>query len=63
MKLYPIKKCKKGCEADVVAETAVLQQRGRRGRPTVIRAKQIHHYRERDGARFWHWSDQKVVRI
>lgn len=27
------------------------------------RAKQIHHYRERDEARFWHWSDREVVRI
>lgn len=60
MKLYPIKRCKKGCEADVVAETAMIEavRSGQRKR-----AKQVHHYRQRDEARFWHWSDQKVVRI
>lgn len=56
MRLFPSKAtC---CDADVTKETAVLEsQRGRRR----VRAKQIHHYRRRDEARFWHWSDREVV--
>lgn len=60
MKLYPLKKCKKGCEADVVAETTVIRM-PRSGQ--IKSAKQVHHYRERDEAHFWHWSDQKVVQV
>jgi hypothetical protein len=65
MKLYPSKnEC--GCDADVTAETAVqprvvFDDSGKRA--GVIRAKQVFHYRERDEARFWHWSDQEVVKI
>jgi hypothetical protein len=59
MKLYPSKAdC---CDADITRETAVMYVH-----PLIFpnrRAKQIHHYRERDEAHFWHWSDQDVVRI
>ncbi len=60
MRLYP-SKCDQ-CEADVVVETTMIT--APRGNPPVlIRAKRVHHYRERDEAHFWHWSDDTVVRI
>jgi hypothetical protein len=51
-----------GCDADVTMESAVVPV------PLVWtkvprRAKFIFHYRKRDEAHFWHWSDQKVVKI
>lgn len=67
MKLYPTRnKC--GCDADKTAETAVQTvRRGDWDGTTVnwytTRAKQVFHYRERDQAHFWHWSDQEVVKI
>ncbi len=62
MKLYPIANPRCRCEADVTVESAVL--RVPRGMPRQLKAaKQIHHYRKRDQAHFWHWSDQDVVQI
>lgn len=62
MRLYPVANPRCGCEADVTVESAV--QRVVRGKPRTLRtAKQIFHYRERDQAHFWHWSDQDVVQI
>ncbi len=72
MKLYP-SSAQCDCEADTTNETTVLQQRrgawnGLLGTAakvvwTLHRAKKIYHYRERDQAHFWHWSDQTVIKI
>ena len=43
-----------GCDADVTAVTAVMTMRYKRDR--IVRDQQVHHYRRRDGARFWHWA-------
>lgn len=48
-----------GCDADITMETTV--QKVYRNPPYFVLAKQIHHWRKVDGARFWHWSDQDVV--
>lgn len=62
MNLYPVNTPTCGCDADRTFETTV--QSVRRGNPPQVkRAKRIHHERDRDGARFWHWSDQEVIRI
>jgi len=60
MKLYPVSKPRCDCDADTTAETTV--QRSFRNKE-IKRAKQVFHYRERDQAHFWHWSDQEVVKI
>lgn len=61
MRLFPVSTPRCRCRADVTAETAVITQM--RGRPPVPkRAKMVFHAR-RDGARFWHWSDQEVKLI
>ena len=56
------------CVADVTEVSAVLGVR--RGVahppfrfPLVVRAQRVRHYRVRDEAFFWHWSDQEVVKI
>jgi hypothetical protein len=59
MKLYP-SKADCGCDADLTMETAVQAKRVYDEEGTfygVTRDKQIFHYRERDEARFWHWSN------
>lgn len=64
MKLYPVSDPRCGCDADVTAETSVRDAlRGPPGDRRRKRAKMIFHARRSDGARFWHWSDQAVVRI
>ena len=30
---------------------------------TIRRVKKVYHYRERDQAHFWHWSDRDVIKI
>ena len=65
MKLYPSRHdCV--CEADVTKESAIQRRHvydPEGNYAGIIRAKQIFHYRVRDEARFWHWSDQEVVKI
>ena len=56
------------CEADVTRVSAVLAfNRGKAHPPykfpLVKRAQKVEHYRSRDEAHFWHWSDQEVVKI
>ena len=33
------------------------------GRRSVVRARQIRHWRESDDAYFWHWEDQAPYRV
>lgn len=62
MKWWPSSPITCGCDADVTKTTAVIA--AKRGRPKVLkRARMVWHYRERDEARFWHWSDLDVVKI
>lgn len=62
MKQWRISKWDCGCEADITEETAmVVVRRGRMRIPK--RAKVVLHYRKRDEAHFWHWSDQRVIKI
>ena len=62
MKLYPNNNPQCDCEADTTFESTMRD--GARGRPLrVHRAKKVYHYRERDQAHFWHWSDQTVIKI
>ncbi len=73
MKLYPVANPRCVCEADITAETTMLTERrgewnGLLGVAaevvwTIRRAKKVHHYRDRDQAHFWHWSDRQVVKI
>lgn len=73
MKLFPVTKPKCDCEADITVETTMLAERrgewnGLLGVAakvvwTIRRAKRVFHYRKRDQAHFWHWSDQQVVKI
>ncbi len=64
MKWYP--KNPKCCEADVTVVSTVMTRVTRRPPtfiPRPVNATIVRHYRERDQAHFWHWSDQEVVRI
>lgn len=62
MKWLPYRRPKCDCDADRSEITHVLE--GFRGKPRRIRrAQMIRHYRDRDDAYFWHWSDTKVVKI
>lgn len=54
MKLWPYKaRCR--CEADRTAATAVQTVRVR---GVVRRDRQVHHWRAKDNAHFWHWASQ-----
>lgn len=45
------------CEADITQTTSMIQ--ARRGNPLKVkRAMRVRHFREKDQAHFWHWSDQ-----
>lgn len=62
MRWLPVGKPKCGCDADRTETSFVFE--AIRGRPAKRRrGRMIRHWRERDDAHFWHWSDTKVVRI
>jgi hypothetical protein len=63
MKLYPVKRPQCGCEADKTAVTTVIHNVPRGQPPRLKSAQKVFHYRKRDEAHFWHWSDTEVVRI
>ena len=51
------KRIKCDCEADLTQVSTVF--RVKRGNPPVWKSsRKVRHFREADGALFWHWEDQ-----
>ncbi len=60
MKWHPVRNPKCQCKADVT-EISTVRTRRRGKPPKMKKAQMIRHYREKDEAHFWHWSDTEVA--